>query len=187
LKLPNVKREQLRLFAEPLGNHGTVRTTLGDFAERLVAKLLNGQRYKTDSRCKYCPDVKAMGKFFEVKAVGRTRESLIYEGRLEKDLLFSQTNELYYVFCCHSVDSKVCRDSFELQCMFMATLGSIVVAPFESVYEAAMMSEVTRLNSSYGHSDTNKVYGAGYRLPMKRLTKFSHLRLSINSSEELFV
>ncbi len=188
--LPHIKREQYRLFAEPLGNHGTVRTTLGDFAETMVAKLIGGRRYRTDSTALYCPDIVVRGytidKYFEVKSVGRTRESLIYAGRLVKDSVFAETNELYYVFCCHSVDSKMCSDDFELKCMFLATLDKIIIAPFESVYTAAKMSDVTPLNTNYGWSNGSKLYGSGYRLPIKRLLQFPHLKLAISRSEELF-
>ncbi len=190
MRLPNIKREQYRLFAEPLGNHGTVRTTLGDFAETMVAKLLCGRRYRTDSTAAYCPDIVVRGytadKYFEVKSVGRNRESFIYVGRLEKDLAFAENNELYYVFCCHSVDSKICSDSFELKCMFLATLDKIIIAPFESVYAAAKLSDVTPLNSAYGKHSDPKTYGSGYRLPIKRLLQFPHLKLAISRSEELF-
>lgn len=184
--LPKFKEEQPRLFAEPIGNHGHVRTVIGDFAEALTAKLFKGRRYRTDSRSDYCPDVKALDTYFEVKAVGRTKHTFIYQGRLEKDLAFSRSNKLAYVFWCHNIDSKFCYDSFELRCMFLATLTKILVVPFEVVYETARLSPVTKLNSKYGHSDTNPIYGAGYRIPISRIMKFPHTELVVRRSEELF-
>jgi hypothetical protein len=111
---------------------------------------------------------------------------LIYEGRLEKDKVFAENNQLFYVLLCHSVDSMICHNTFEIRVAFLSTLRQIIVAPFDSVYEAAKMSKVTKLNSAYGHSDTNPVYGTGYRLPIKRLLTFPHLKLAVQNSEELF-
>ena len=181
MPLPKFKPEhQPRLFTEPLGNHGHVRTLLGDIAERLTARLFNGRRYRTDCRSDYCPDVTAGGLFFEVKTIGNSNHTFVYEGRLEKDRRFWDAgNNLSYVLWNHGVVSRVCQDVFELECMFLATLKSIIVVSFPFLEQAAKMSPVTKLNSKYGHSDANPVYGAGYRIPISRVLALPHYEIEI--------
>lgn len=190
--LPNFKPsdEQLVLFQQHivLGNHGHVRTILGDFAENLTAKIFNGKRYITDSRCKYCPDVWIdAGLYLEVKTIGRSNHTFIYEGRLEKDRQFyDQGNMLYYVLWHHSADTKVCTDDFELKSLFLSKLKRIVIIEFPEMEAAAKLSPVTKLNSRYGHSDSNPTYGAGRRIPIKRVMGMRHLEIPVMPSSNLF-
>jgi hypothetical protein len=181
MSLPRFKAEhQPRLFAEPIGNHGHVRVLLGDIAERLTAKFFNGHRYRTDCRSDYCPDVTAGGQFFEVKTVGKTNHTFIYEGRLKKDRKFYDAgNSLSYVLWQHRSLTRICLDVFELECLFLATLIRVLVVPFQFIEQAALMSPVTKLNSKYGHSNTNPTYGAGYRIPISRVLSLPHFEIEI--------
>ena len=191
MSLPGYKLDtQHRLFYEPIGNHGHTRVLLGDFAEKLTAKLLKGVRYRTDSRCEYCPDVtvlnQAGNKYFEVKAVGNTQQTFIYEGRLQKDLEFAQSHELYYVLWSHATNTSLCLDEYELMCWFLKCLKEVLIVPFSSMYEVAIKQPLTKLNSRYGHSDSNPVYGAGRRIPLKKIKEYVHQSILIQLSDELF-
>jgi len=167
------------MWDEPLGNHGHCRTVLGDFAETLTAKLLRGKRYRTDSRCAYCPDVFALGAWFEVKAAGRTNQTFVYAGRLEKDRAFSRDRQLYYVVWHHAAETIQARTKDDLRRLFLASLKAIYVIEFAEIDAIAATIPVCRLNSKYGHSDTNPAYGAGYRIPLSRIRQRPHLTLDI--------
>jgi hypothetical protein len=190
--LPGFKSndEQLVLFQQHivLGNHGHVRTILGDFAESLTANLFEGYRYRTDSRCKYCPDITTRsGIYLEVKTLGKSNHTFIYEGRLKKDRAFYDAgNKLFYVLWHHSADTRICTDDFELKCLFLSTLKRIVLVEFPVMETVAKMSAVTKLNSKYGHSDSNPTYGAGYRIPISRILKAKHLEIDITLDRKLF-
>lgn len=188
MALPGFKSddEQGSLWERPLTGHGSCRASLGDFAERLTARILHGRRYRTDSRCNYCPDVFALGAWFEVKTAGRNNESFVYQGRLEKDRRFAEQRQLYYVIWHHAADTKACLTHADLRRSFLMSLKAVYVLPFAEVDAVAQSVTVTKLNSKYGKSDTNPVYGAGYRLPIKMLKCRQCLTLSVERSSLLF-
>ncbi len=191
MPLPGFKLDtQHKLFYEPIDGHGQVRVLLGDFVEKLTAKLLGGVRYRTDSRCDYCPDVTVGNRFFEVKAVGNTNYTFIYEGRLEKDLVFAQTHELYYVLWSHGTDTLLCEDEFELFSWFIHNLKEVLIVPFTSMYEVAQSQPLTKLNSNYGHcrdtATAKTLYGAGRRISLRKIKQQVHQSIVIQHSDELF-
>lgn len=179
--LPGFKNNEVqsRLWDELLGNHGHCRTVLGDFAESLTAKILRGRRYRTDSRSEYCPDVFALGAWFEVKAAGRTNQTFVYAGRLAKDRTFSASRQLYYVIWHHAAETRTCRTKDDLRRLFLSSLKCIYVVEFAEIDAIAATIPATRLNSKYGHSDSNPTYGSGYRIPLSRVVARPHLTLSI--------
>lgn len=181
MRLPGFKTTNRQSFFwdEPLGNHGHARTVLGDFAEELTARLTRGRRYRTDSRADYCPDVFAFGTYFECKSAGRSNQTFVYAGRLEKDAAFAETRPLFYVVWHHAANTLIAADDRELKTLFLASLKAIYVVPFAEVRRLALESELTPLNSKYGHSDSNPTYGAGYRIPVSRLRSANHLAIGI--------
>ena len=177
LPKPKTTDRQHRLFPQPIGNHGHVRIALGFLTERLTASLFGGHVLRTDSRVAYCPDVMVpaslstgnLPTFLECKAMGKSKGSLIYSGRLEKDKLFAKYNRLYYVIWEHDLDTLQYQTVEELEVAYLLSIRRIYVMPFRTVARICLTVPVTKLNSNYGHSDTNPVYGAGYRIPAYKL------------------
>lgn len=190
MRLPSFKsiERQSFLWDDAIGNHGHARTVLGDFAEDLTAKLLRGRRYKTDCRAEYCPDIGALDAYFECKTAGRSNQTFVYEGRLEKDRRFASEHPLFYVVWHHSANTLVAASSRDLQRLFLATLKQILVVPFGGIDQLAGKFGKTPLNSKYGHSDTNPIYGAGYRIPVSALLTVEHMTIAIEHQpqRELF-
>ncbi len=160
------------MFDEPLGGHAHARNILGYFVEDLTAKLFNGQRYRTDSRCEYCPDVFARGIYLECKAAGRSNQTFIYSGRLEKDRAFSALNELVYVVWHHSAYTKLAETVSELRALFLAKMKAIYVVPFAFIDAICRQLEPEPLNSKYGGTD-RVTYGSGYRINVRELSGFN--------------
>jgi hypothetical protein len=172
MRLPSTKRrdDQLR-FELPLGSHAYARNILGDFVEELTAKLFRGRRLKTDSRCDYCPDIEARGLYIECKSAGRSRQTFIYAGRLEKDREFAREHRLVYIVWHHTAYTKECDTDVELRCMFLARLRSIYIVPFEFIDELLRGREAEPLNSKYGGTD-RQTYGSGFRISVRELEPF---------------
>jgi hypothetical protein len=188
MQLPGFKdaSTQLTLWDEPLGGHGHVRTVIGDFSEQLTVKFLKGRRYRTDCTADYCPDIFACDLFLEVKAAGRSNQTFVYAGRLQRDLEFSLDHPLYYAIWHHGADTKQVHSVYALRCQFLATLRTLYLVPFAEIYAIAQTIKPTSLNSKYGHSDTNPIYGMGYRLPLALIRKRQHLPIHFKASKELF-
>jgi len=187
-KLPGFKSADSQgvMWDRPLTGHGSCRALIGDFAETLTARLLRGKRYRTDSRCKYCPDVYALGSWFEVKAAGRNHETFVYAGRLEKDRRFAADHNLFYVIWHHRARTLTADSREDLQRLFLWNLQAVYVVPFAVIDEVAAAVTATPLNSKYGKSDTNPTYGSGYRLPIKRLAQSGCLTIDVQIVRELF-
>lgn len=148
------------------GNHGLIRTVIGEFFED------NGVRHRTDSRCDYCPDVSSDAGYFEVKAVGLSKQMLVYAGRLEKDFEFCKSKNLWYYVWSHNVATNRVRTVAELKKMLSVSILASYVVPFMELYRICKESSITKMNSAYGHSDTNPVYGSGYRVSLSKLKGF---------------
>lgn len=186
--LPSFKSSERQAFLwdDPMGNHGHARTVLGDFAEELTARFVGGKRFKTDSRADYCPDVFGLGAYFEVKSAGRSNQTFVYEGRLEKDRWFAKEHSLFYAVWHHAANTKLASTEADLQRLFLASLRSLIVVPFDTISVLAGRFGRTPLNSKYGHSDSNQLYGAGYRIPVSALRSgqcleipFKHLQAEL--------
>jgi hypothetical protein len=155
-------------------NHGRVRTAIGNYFELKTARLVRGRVHKTDCRCDYCPDVSAESKFFEVKAAGNSGQTFIYAGRLEKDFEFSQANELWYVVWRHRVDTSQVETIQQLKQELQRNTLGYALCPFSFIYELCKQKPPTKLNSKYGGSDTNPLYGSGYRIAVSSLKEYWH-------------
>ena len=161
------------------GNHGLVRTVIGDFFEDLTATKFNGKRHRTDARCDYCPNVSNSEGYLEVKATGRSNQTLIYAGRLEKDLAFSNSNSLKYVIWSHSVATSQLDTVAQLRRKLAKSIRAVYVVPFLEIYRICKLVRETPLNSAYGHSDTNPIYGSGYRISLNQLGAFRDETLQV--------
>jgi len=154
----------------PLGNHGHVRTLIGDLVEDMSAALLGGVRHKCSSQADYCPDVSVdlpHGRVFvECKAAGRNRETFIYEGRLEKDRLFTADRPLFYCVVHHGTDTTQADTVEDLQRRFFRNLRCLYLVPFEVIDGLCRGREPEALNSGYGGTD-RKTYGSGFRLKLR--------------------
>lgn len=173
ISAPKNRDSQRQLWAPedpPLGNHGHVRTVLGDFAEELTAKLFGGRRHKTDSTCGYCPDVVRGTVYFECKAMGRSNQTFIYSGRLEKDREFAGEHWLGYVVWWHAVDTSRAETAGELRALMLSQLRGVFVVPFEAIDTIAAGKPVEPLNSKYGRSnEAGSLYGSGVRISSTEL------------------
>lgn len=195
--------QQGRLFPEPIGNHGHVRYVLGNLAERLTAKLLGGNLHKdaTGYYCPdvsvsfKCPDVpdwfvdayksaglieqdyqpRQMTKsiYLEVKASGKSGQTFVYSGRLEKDLdLTMEGHILWYAIWQHGVDTKQAETVQDLQDLFLCNLRAFYLVPFEVIYILAQQAGEVPLNGSYGKHSAEKIYNSGYRITMSKLANW---------------
>jgi hypothetical protein len=194
--------DSVGLLDRPIHNHGQIRVTLGDFCEELAVQLLSSRkflarRYRTDSRVSYCPDLALYHRlrrsckanfhlppvcFIEVKCVGLTRSTFVYASRLAKDESFTTVHDLHYLLFSHRLDTSVCHSTYDLQVGFLRELQAVYLFPFASIHAAACTVPATPLNSSYGHSNSNPVYGVGYRLPLRLLRQYPHFSLPVKFS-----
>jgi hypothetical protein len=188
MKLPKFKQPvtQLPLWPIEITGHGHCRTIIGNFAENLTIHFLHGLRYRTDATADYCPDVFAHDAHFEVKAAGRTNQTFIYAGRLDRDRWFSTQYPLFYAIWHHGCDTKRASSVREVEMEFLHTLRSLYIIPFAEIDAIAATIPVTKLNSRYGGSDTNPRYGAGYRIPISRVRRSLHLEIKFERSTSLF-
>ena len=167
------EERQFKLWDEPLGNHGHVRTVIGELAEELTSNLVKGRRHKTQSNADYCPDVSADGEYFESKVVGRSKTAFVYSGRVEKDRRFvAEGNRLFYVVWSHSADTKQAKFIEELRQIVLANMQAVYVVPFIAIDELCRSSSEEKLNSKYGRSHDGTLYGSGFRLHLSLLEKW---------------
>lgn len=185
MKFPQHKAndQQLPLWEQPLGNHGTVRTTLGDFVEELTAMFFHGKRFRTDSTADYCPDV-LFGEdiYAECKSAGSTNQTFVYAGRLERDREFAKQYELVYVIWHHRAPTKQAGTEHELRCLFLKCMRAIYVVPFAEIDRITSKMKIEKLNSKYkyGISGGSKFYGSGYRIPLKSIRQGEHVLIEFN-------
>jgi len=164
---------QLRLWDEPLGNHGHCRTVIGNLAERLTLAFFGGVRHKTDSRVSYCPDVSTNGIYLEVKAAGCSNQTFIYSGRVQKDRNFAKDHPLAYVIWWHAAETKRTQTVFELESLVIKKLRAVFVVPWEDMDSIIRTLPEEKLNSKYGNSDQpGTLYGSGYRINIRSLSPF---------------
>ncbi len=189
MRLPKFKddAEQRTFWEDSLGGHGHVRTIIGDFAELLTVRLISGRRYRTDCTADYCPDLFALDSYFEVKAAGRSNQTFIYEGRLERDAAFAKQYPLFYVIWHHGANTLHASTPQEVRYLFLKSLKTVYFIPFSEIYDLSDTLPVEKLNSKYGGSDTNPRYGAGYRINIKDIKhKTNHLAFQFKPSTSLF-
>jgi len=170
------RHSQRLLFDEPLGNHGHVRTLVGDWTEDLIARLMGWVRHKTDCRCDYCPDLSdEAGHYVETKAAGKTNQTFVYSGRLAKDRKFVDAgHRLTYAVLHHGCKTKRYDMREELREAWLRSLRCLYLIPFDDFEAITLSREEKPLNSKYG----NPTYGAGYRIPLSLLEKFKTLDLT---------
>lgn len=165
------------LWDEPLGNHGHVRTLIGDLCEGLTADFVGGRRHRTRSDCDYCPDVSRTDPdgvvYFESKAAGLNGQTFVYQGRLEKDRAFVQSGRrLYYVIWGHKARTKDASTVSELERLLLSSVRRVFLVPFADLDAIAKGLKITKLNSGYGSKTDAKTYGSGIRIQLSLLTPF---------------
>lgn len=166
---------QSTLWDFPIGNHGHVRTVLGDFVEDLTALLLGGKRHKTDSTKDYCPDVSVIERdaYFECKAAGLSKQTFVYEGRVERDRDFAAHHGLFYVIWHHRTETKLARTVNELKQMFLANMQRVYIVPFMVIDDYCRSHTPEKLNSKYGKHSDAETYGSGYRINLRDIAEYA--------------
>lgn len=190
--IKTARPNQLTLWEPELGNHGHIRNIIGELTEELIATLFGGERHKTDCNCDYCPDVsvcfptlpdpigivrkpKGYGRLYmECKAAGRSNQTFIYEGRLEKDKQFAKDHLLCYAILKHRTITKYASTVPELTALFLTSLDCLYIVPFEILLTIIGDQEPEPLNSSYGGTD-RKTYGSGYRIPLRSIEEWKYV------------
>ena len=163
------------IISEPLRGMGHIRTVIGNTVEDLTCALIpDSRRHKTDSRADYCPDVSANGRYYETKAVGRSREAFVYSGRLKKDRQFvDDGNQLDYVIWHHKVAVAGIQTVEELSSAIIGNIVSAYIIPFDDFWFLCQWLPVEKLNSKYGkHQTEPSTYGTGYRINLTWLDNY---------------
>lgn len=190
--------KQLPLFDYPIeeSDHGYARHVVGELIEEISALVLGGYRHKTDSRCDYCPDLSVPDwisynpalcmwqtgmTYFECKAAGLSRQTFIYEGRLKKDRCFAKRFDLKYLIWHHTAKTKQARSVFELRSLLLQRIVCAYLVPFSVIDSICQGLSIEKLNSAYGHSDSNPVYGSGVRIPIKALEAYRFIEWEFHS------
>lgn len=138
----NGKQDQTRLWDwvgdRDLPSQAMARPFVGDFFEEATRVLSGGVRLKTETDS-LCPDLLLPNGFFcEVKSVGNSRQSLLYEHRIEKyERLMRQGKKLLYVFWLHNCRSTDYKTLFTLREALARSVVSVAVVPAKVVYKAA--------------------------------------------------
>lgn len=172
------------LWDEPLGNHGHVRTVIGDLMEDLTALILGGRRHKTSAGC-YCPDV-SVGEeqFFESKAAGRNGQTFVYAGRLVKDRHFAFSGRrLSYVVWHHRANTLEVSTEGELRRLVLESTEAVYLVPFAEIDRVCLDRPAEPLNSAYGSTD-RKTYGSGHRIPVLFLKSWMLKKFSAGVTED---
>lgn len=177
---------QLKFWDDPVKGHGHARFIIGELVEIVLANVLKGIRYSTDSNCWYCPDISVKDTFIECKAVGKTKEAFIYGGRLEKDYKFAQSNKLIYGIWHHKADTKLAQTKEDLIALIFKETVCIYLVSFNEIYDLAKSRPVEKINSKYGYGDSGRpTYGTGYRLPLKLIEQLTHYKIEWEYGESL--
>lgn len=175
---PPIKRRPQRFIFNKdeyttVDSMGFARYTIGRLAERLTkATLPFSKIHKDISGYDYCPDISWLGAYYEVKAVGKSNQLFIYKGRLENDIKLHEQREFFYLIWRHGAGVVLGETSAELKKKIITTLKALYIIPFSVVLKSCVERAEIKLNSNYGHSLTNKLYGSGYRMALSIFNKF---------------
>lgn len=165
--------EFIPLYEHGVLLHGRVRTAIGAYYEQLTTELVSGVRHKTDCRCDYCPDISFSGEYAEVKACGRSNKMLVYAGRLIKDQKFANAGyKLSYYVWYHNVETKHCHTVAQLKDALRRNTQGFAVVPIDDLVAICSQLSQVKLNSKYGHSDSNPTYGSGYLVARELLSGY---------------
>lgn len=157
----------------------SARNWVGDFFEQATANVSSAVRYKDSSQFKICPDL-GWGPLalFEVKGVGRSNSSIIYQGRLKKDreLVDANNVDLHYWFWRHSHAVKQSPTKQQLRTNLAAATYQVLVVDLAEVERYCWSRQVKVLNTAYTkagaplkYGSTEKGYGLGWSVSMKQM------------------
>lgn len=169
-------RQQMLFEPErPITGHGSVRYQVGEFFEDLAVRFFGAQRFKTDGRVDYCPDLLLPPYYIENKGVGKNGQVFIYAGRLEKDSAFARTHPLVYLVWHHGAETVQAQNDLHLRYLLASKLRACFAVPFNEIEALCRSRKPVKLNSKYGHCGENPTYGEGYRFPISLLFPFALL------------
>lgn len=100
---PHIDQQRFTEDRHKITNIGGTRIAVGAFFEEASRLLFNGTRHQIDATKDYCPDLSLPDRVFvEVKAIGNSRQAIIFEKRLKRDRKFRRDeNVLFYAFWVH--------------------------------------------------------------------------------------
>lgn len=158
------------------------RVIIGQVAEEVAALRLGAQRQTTDGRKSYCMDLMRDRVAYEVKAVGGSRNVILYSARLIKDRHYAETKPLVYVFVVHT-----CRATLDSMAEVRRVMqyARIYALPFCYVDGIAATAKWRLMNRYYteGHGGCRGGYErGGYLIPFARFEPFA---VRILPSEEV--
>ena len=162
-----------------VGSMGRARYIIGRVVEELSAERLNGVRHLTDSRCEYCPDVTADGRFYECKAVGKSNQLFVYKGRLEKDSVFDQHHDFSYIIWKHNFSVETQLTVTELENGIRQSIQAVYIVPFRTIRNALLSKPLVKLNSNYG-GGKKEVYGSGYRCALSEFEEYRNEQTALD-------
>jgi len=164
----------------------SARNWVGDFFEQATANVTSAVRYKDSSQLKICPDLGwSPLAMFEVKGVGRSNSSIIYQGRLKKDreLVDANNVDLHYWFWRHSHAVKQSPTKQQLRVNLAAATFQVLVVDLFAVEQYCWSRPVKVLNTAYTrtgaplkYGSTEKGYGLGWSVSMRQLLSLCELR-----------
>jgi hypothetical protein len=171
----------------PLKGPPACRAWVGDFFEEATAEISGAKRLKTNSKIRWCPDLKWQDVFFETKSVGESNQVIIYEGRLKKDIdnLAKRKAKFYYWIWRHRLQIKGLKTLKELRSNLAISVKSLLVVDFEVICDIlkdrpvrpvlGKQSTKKGIRLGYGSND----YGSGWTLSLgyilERTQPLNHL------------
>jgi len=138
------------------------RPYIGDFFEEATSSLFsNAYRLQTLSTADVCPDLydPDQAVFFEVKSVGRSRHSLLYQHRIEKYDTFTEKYRLYYVFWRHHLRlSSEITSLDELRVALANVVDDVIVVSSDAVHRMARTTNPRETSYSGTHGNPGNYF-----------------------------
>jgi hypothetical protein len=173
----------------PLPTLAAMRNVTGEFAEHCTAGASGGVRLKTNGTYDVCPDVfvEECRAFCESKAVGKSGNAIVYQARLEKDVVWTAERgaSLYYWFWYHrcNLTPLVGAYPWDVRQHFAGRLRGAAVLSLASLVAICASVKPKVLNKQYsqrggrlGYGDLSKGYGIGYSVPRRAVQSLAIVR-----------
>jgi hypothetical protein len=145
------------------------RNLVGGFYQEAARVLFGASEHQIDSRVDICPDLSVGPRsYIEVKSIGRGRQGLIYQRRLDHDRALVRSGAtLTYVFWIHNVEATAFTQREELYAALGRGVERVLVVPFERV--SAACRTITPRIMNY-RTPRAGVDGPGEEMPGYRLS-----------------
>lgn len=121
----------------PLTSNAQRRVEVGNFFEE-ATKVVFGARRHINQVGKYCPDLSFGSKhFLEVKAVGKSRELILFRKRLERDKEMCENEKAKLTYVCWWYNASVFTHQTRMSLRRALAQGVFLVMslPFRNLYE----------------------------------------------------